>query len=137
MQDNCEEIIEVKAEEIRNSLQKESENLQNLDKAIAVVNSIAQLEGLVTESLRICNSIYDSYLSYKEIELKFHDNKDRRNNMIMMFRESNNILYLIINNFLDKIDNASDDKSKDRYANLLIQAMSKSENITMGLLKIL
>jgi len=132
-----EEIIEVKAEEIRNSLQKESENLQNLDKAIAVVNSIAQLEGLVTESLRICNSIYDSYLSYKEIELKFHDNKDRRNNMIMMFRESNNILYLIINNFLDKIDNASDDKSKDRYANLLIQAMSKSENITMGLLKIL
>ena len=99
-----EEIIEVKAEEIRNSLQKESENLQNLDKAIAVVNSIAQLEGLVTESLRICNSIYDSYLSYKEIELKFHDNKDRRNNMIMMFRESNNILYLIINNFLDKIN---------------------------------
>ncbi len=121
--------------------QSESMKLQKLDKTIQLVSAIREFEPLFEQALDVAKNVFDSCLKLQELELrldyKLANNRERREVLLKAFQNCIDHLQRTTNTFLERIELAPDEKSKDRYAGLLIDVLNKSENLTLQLLRII
>lgn len=125
--------------EIEYSAVQNSKSLERIDKALALAQGISDIAPLIQDTLKTIDSITKSIISLKELELKIDfrlkDNQSRRDMLINAFQKSIDHLQKITYIFLDKIDKSDDEKSKDRYTTLLLDVISKSDGLTLELMK--
>lgn len=132
-------VIKIEPKDVKSTLEVNKRSLSKIDKALTLAQSFADLAPILQDTLNVAESIVKSYYSYKELELnldfKLSDNQERRKMLLSAFQNMIEHLQNITNKFLDKIENTNDEKSKDRYANLLLDVLSKSDNLTLELMK--
>lgn len=132
-------VIKIEPKDVKSTLEVNKKSLSKIDKALTLAQSFADLAPILQDTLNVAESIVKSYYSYKELELnldfKLSDNQERRKMLLSAFQNMIEHLQNITNKFLDKIENTNDEKSKDRYANLLLDVLSKSDNLTLELMK--
>lgn len=132
-------VTKIEPKDVKSTLEVNKKSLSKIDKALTLAQSFADLAPILQDTLNVAESIVKSYYSYKELELnldfKLSDNQERRKMLLSAFQNMIEHLQNITNKFLDKIENTNDEKSKDRYANLLLDVLSKSDNLTLELMK--
>ncbi len=134
-----EELIVLNPEDVQQNLTSYTKSIDKVSSAMNVIESIRDLAPLIQDTLNVADSIAKTYYSFKKLELtldfKLKDNRDRRELIIDAFQKGIEHLQNVTNRFLDKIDAAPDDKSKDRYMTLLLDVITKSDNLTLELIK--
>lgn len=131
----------LQVQDFTSSFQTESLKLQKMEKTLQLVSAFSEFEPLLRESLDVARNVFDSFVKLQELELrldyKLANNRERREVLLKAFQNCIDHLQRTTNVFLDRIDIAPDEKSKDRYAGLLIDVLNKSENLTLQLLRII
>ena len=133
------EVTVYTPQEIEVIANQNSDKISKIDSAIDLANSLEKFIPLVQDITKLTNTIVESFFSYKkliaDLDFKIKDNKDRRNFLMKVFQKNIEHLQKITYKFLEKIEGAKNEKSKERYTNLLLDVISKTDNLTIELMK--